>query len=207
MSIKNTDKLSTEAKILAAAEQVFLRSGYDGSRMQEIADLAGINKAMLHYYFRSKDLLFERIFEQKFISFFPQIQELSSSPLSFTDKICQYSTMHINLLRQNPYLPLFIINTVHKNRDFAQRLPITIATEFVQSYYDDLAADKVRSLNPIQFLVSVMSMCIFPFLSKPILQHMAALSDLDFDAFMEQRSQEIQTYIRSILQATPPAGA
>ncbi|MBK8473243.1 MAG: helix-turn-helix transcriptional regulator [Sphingobacteriales bacterium] len=70
MSIKNTDKLSTEAKILAAAEQVFLRSGYDGSRMQEIADLAGINKAMLHYYFRSKDLLFERIFEQKFISFF-----------------------------------------------------------------------------------------------------------------------------------------
>ena len=60
------DMNQTEEKILEAAEQVFMKQGYDGSRMQAIADLAGINKAMLHYYFRSKDLLFERIFKEKF---------------------------------------------------------------------------------------------------------------------------------------------
>jgi len=163
---KNT---STESSILDAAKRIFQNKGMDGARMQEIADLAGINKAMLHYYFRSKDLLFERIFEQKFSQFFPKIQELMAMPISFTEKVCIYVELHINLLRQNPYLPLFVINTVHKNNDFVKKMPLLLMSEFAKSYYNDLAANKVKELNPIQFLMSVMSMCVFPFLSKPIL--------------------------------------
>ena len=120
-TMEKTEKISTETKILAAAEEVFLKSGYDGSRMQEIADLAGINKAMLHYYFRSKDLLFERIFEQKFSQFFPKIQELTTMPISFTEKVCIYVELHINLLRQNPYLPLFIIQYHTQKQQFCKK--------------------------------------------------------------------------------------
>lgn len=198
-TMEKTEKISTETKILAAAEEVFLKSGYDGSRMQEIADLAGINKAMLHYYFRSKDLLFERIFEQKFSQFFPKIQELTTMPISFTEKVCIYVELHINLLRQNPYLPLFIINTIHKNNNFVKKMPLLLFSEFAKSYYTDLAANKVKELNPLQFLMSVMSMCVFPFLSKPILCSSINISDQDFDTLMNNRPEEIKCYVRAIL--------
>lgn len=199
--MKNTEtiKISTEEKILAAAEQVFLQSGYDGSRMQEIADIAGINKAMLHYYFRSKDLLFEYIAEQKFALFFPKLQELLSSSSSFTDKVCTYVELHINLLRENPYLPLFVINTVNKNNAFIKKMPTFVASEFVKNYYEDLAANKVKQLNPLQFLVSVMSMCVFPFLAKPIFMSAITHTNLDFDALMAARTEEVKSYVRAIL--------
>lgn len=159
----NSEKISTENKILAAAEQVFLRSGYESSRMQEIADIACINKAMLHYYFRSKDALFERIFENKFTLFFPKIQEQIADAPSFVEKICVYVELHIELLRENPYLPLFIINTIHKNPDFVKKLPVNIIKQFEQSYYADLADKKIRDIEPLQFFMSIISMCVFPF--------------------------------------------
>ena len=199
--MKNTVKIkiSTEEKILAAAEQVFLKSGYDGSRMQEIADLAGINKAMLHYYFRSKDLLFEHIAEQKFALFFPKLQELLGSPVSFTDKVCTYVELHINLLRENPYLPLFVVNTVNINSDFIKKMPTLVVSEFIKSYYEDLAANKVKEVNPLQFLVSVISMCVFPFLAKPIFMIAATHTNLDFDALMTARTEEVKSYVKAIL--------
>lgn len=197
-----TEKTSTEQKILRAAEQVFMRAGYDGSRMQEIADIAGINKAMLHYYFRSKDLLFERIFEEKFSLFFPKVQEMVNNTVSFKEKVCKYAELHIKLLSENPYLPLFIINTVHKNNSFLQKLPVEIIVRFVESYYLDLSAEKVREINPMQFLMSVMGMCVFPFLAKPIFCKAAQLSDKDFELLMQNRIQEVQSYITIILE--PP---
>ena len=189
----NNEKISTESKILAAAEQVFLRSGYDGSRMQEIADLAGINKALLHYYFRSKDALFEKIFEEKFSQFFPRLQEELKQTTSFADKVCLYAELHIGLLIKNPYLPHFVINTLQKNPDFAQKIPNEVLMQVLQSYYSDLAVQKVRELNPVQFMMSVMSMCVFPFLSKPLFCRAINLSD------KEARIAEVKSYIRVLL--------
>ncbi|MES2795736.1 MAG: helix-turn-helix domain-containing protein, partial [Bacteroidota bacterium] len=80
-------EISTEEKILAAAENIFLRDGYGGSRMQDIADLAGINKAMLHYYFRSKDKLFEKIFDKNVKMVFPQIAGLITDSMSFQEVV------------------------------------------------------------------------------------------------------------------------
>lgn len=195
----NNEKISTESKILAAAEQVFLRSGYDGSRMQEIADLAGINKALLHYYFRSKDALFEKIFEEKFSQFFPRLQEELKQTTSFADKVCLYAELHIGLLIKNPYLPHFVINTLQKNPDFAQKIPNEVLMQVLQSYYSDLAVQKVRELNPVQFMMSVMSMCVFPFLSKPLFCRAINLSDKDFEGLMEARIAEVKSYIRVLL--------
>ena len=82
-----TEKTSTEQKILRAAEQVFMRAGYDGSRMQEIADEAGINKAMLHYCFKNKQLLFEAVFMNAFSQLAPQVNEIFNSQEPVFDKI------------------------------------------------------------------------------------------------------------------------
>ena len=78
---------TTEQNILNAAEKVFISTGYDGARMQAIANEANINKAMLHYYFKSKDMLFEKVFDEKAKCFFPQILEIAEGELDFIEKI------------------------------------------------------------------------------------------------------------------------
>lgn len=193
---------STEEKILKAAEEVFMRDGYDGSRMQDIADVAGINKALLHYYFRSKDKLFEKVFDTKIQVFFPQVDEVFNQDIPFIEKIYFFIEAYIKLLCKNPYLPLFVLNTVNNKgkSEFIKKMPIELSRKVAQSYQTDLKKGTVRQLNPAQFIISLMGMCIFPFLAKPILLDMFKTDNATFDALMEQRIQELKMYIKLILQ-------
>ena len=195
-------ELSTEEKILKAAEEVFMRDGYDGSRMQDIADVAGINKALLHYYFRSKDKLFEKVFDAKIQGFFPKVDEVFNQDIPFIDKIHFFIEGYIELLCKNPYLPLFVLNTVN-NKDkseFIKKMPIQLSRKVAESYQHDLKKGTVKALNPAQFIISVMGMCIFPFLAKPILLDMFKADNATFDALMQDRIQELKMYIKLILQ-------
>ncbi|MFN8349811.1 MAG: TetR/AcrR family transcriptional regulator [Spirosomataceae bacterium] len=194
--------LSTEEKILKAAEEVFMRDGYDGSRMQDIADVAGINKALLHYYFRSKDKLFEKIFDAKVQVFFPRIEQVFYQDLPFIEKVEVFIEQYINLLRSKPYLPLFVLNTINKkdNADFIKKMPVELSQRLIMSYQHDLQQGRVREVNPLQFVISVMGMCIFPFLGRPILQNMFKADGGAFDQLMEQRIQELKRYVRLILK-------
>ena len=100
--------MNTEEKIIAAAEQVFIEQGYDGARMQTIADRAEINKAMLHYYFRSKDMLFEKIFVEKVKVLFPAMGEQMKSYEGFTDKVCFFIEQYYETLTKYPFMPFFV---------------------------------------------------------------------------------------------------
>lgn len=197
-----TGELSTEEKILKAAEVVFMRDGYDGSRMQDIADVAGINKALLHYYFRSKDKLFEKVFDAKIQGFFPKVDEVFNQDIPFIDKIHFFIEGYIELLRKNPYLPLFVLNTVN-NKDksgFIKKMPIQLSRKVADSYQHDLKKGTVKVLNPAQFIISLMGMCIFPFLAKPILMDMFKADNAAFDALMQERIRELKMYVKLILQ-------
>lgn len=196
-----SEELSTEEKILKAAMEVFLRDGYDGSRMQDIADVAGINKALLHYYFRSKDKLFEKVFDFKIQSFFPQVDAAFDQEGPFIDKITFFIEAYIHFLRKNPFLPLFVLNTVNNKdkADFIKKIPIGIAHKIVPRYYADLKEGKVRPLDPVQFIMTVMGMCVFPFLAKPIFVSMLKIEDHNFDMIMEARINELKTYVKLIL--------
>lgn len=193
--------LSTEEKILSAAEQIFLRDGYDGSRMQDIADLAGINKALLHYYFRSKDKLFEKVFDDKIQSFFPQVGEKFAQDVPFLEKVHFFIEGYMELLRKNPYLPLFVLNTVNNKEKsaFIKKLPIELNRHVAQSYFADLSKGRVRELAPAQFIISLMGMCIFPFLAKPILLDMFKADNESFDKLMQERIKELKLYVTLIL--------
>ena len=150
-----TEELSTEEKILKAAEEVFMRDGYDGSRMQDIADVAGINKALLHYYFRSKDKLFEKVFDAKIQGFFPKVDVVFNQDILFIDKIYFFIEGYMELLRKNPYLPLFVLNTVNSKdkSEFIKKLPIELSRKVAESYQIDLRKGTVRALNPAQFIM------------------------------------------------------
>lgn len=196
------DNITTEEKILAAAEEIFLRDGYSGSRMQDIADLAGMNKALLHYYFRSKDKLFEYIFDKKISLMFPKMEELFDENASFIEVLSGFIENYIKLLMANPFLPLFVITTINKpdREDFLEKLPIFLKRRLMEFYQRDLALGKVREHHPAQLIISVFGMCVFPFMAKPMLKKMSNMNDEQFQQFMKQRIPEVQKYIRLILE-------
>src|ERR1044071_6846198 len=107
--MESTDS-NTEERILEAAKTAFMKYGLYGARMQDIADAAGINKALLHYYFRSKEKLFETIFIEVVKDFLPRINELFESNKTVTEKIEMFCAAYIDQIRKTPYLPVFILN-------------------------------------------------------------------------------------------------
>jgi TetR/AcrR family transcriptional regulator len=192
---------NTEQKILSSAEQIFLKDGYFGSRMQDIADLAGINKAMLHYYFRSKDKLFEKIFSQNVDLLFPQIEELIQSENKFIDVIHVFIEKYMAMLMANPYLPLFIISTINNptQSDFIEKIPYHLNKKFALKYYKDKAKGLVNEVDAFQFIVSVMAMCLFPFMAKPIIKKASGIGDEGFNDFIEARIIELKKYVSAII--------
>lgn len=202
MVIYFSKTLTTEEKILQAAEQVFIEVGFDGARMQAIADKAEINKAMLHYYFRSKDTLFEKVFVDKIQHFFPKIGEELKNESSFLGKVELFIEHYITFLQQYPFLPLFVISTINKadKKQFIHKLPMPFLIDFfAESFQNDMAAGKIKAVNPVQFAMSVMGMCIFPFLTRPVFLEKAKIDESTFNMVMQQRIIEVKQYIRAIL--------
>jgi TetR/AcrR family transcriptional regulator len=192
---------NTEAKILAAAEQIFLRDGFGGSRMQDIADLAEINKAMLHYYFRSKENLFEKIFEKNAAVLFPEIEELINSEKSFIEVINIFTEKYINMLRANPFLPLFIFSTVNnpEKQDFIEKIPYHLNQKFAVKYFEDFKKGNLNEIDPHQFIMSLLGMCIFPFIAKPIIKKAGNINENAYNEFINNRIIEIKKYVSLIL--------
>jgi TetR/AcrR family transcriptional regulator len=196
---------NAEQKILAAARKVFVNKGFAGARMQEIADEAGINKALLHYYFRSKDKLFEQIFREAFGKLVPGLAEIFTRPISFFEKIEQFTEAYISVVIENPFIPVFVLSEIHRNPD-----------EFFSTYIQPEMADTVqiigieitkavqigtiRPIDPRHLMMNLMSMCVFPFVARPMLQKMMQITDLDFGNLLEQRKKEVSQFINLAIQ-------
>ena len=196
---KEKDK-STEEKILDAARKVFVQKGLDGARMQDIADEAGINKALLHYYFRTKDKLFEMIFMETVGKIFPRFEMILLSDMNLFDKIRQIVSSYIEVIIHNPYLPLFVLNEMNKNPEFGivdffkvQR-PVVIH-RFMEDIEKEVSRGTIKAVSPAHLLVNMMSMCIFPFVAKPVINIMLDLDELQFRNMMEQRKRVVAEFI------------
>jgi TetR/AcrR family transcriptional regulator len=194
----------TEGKILTAAKNVFLRKGMDGARMQEIADEANINKAMLHYYFRTKEKLFFAIFAEAFQSFFPKIQETLLKDIPLTEKIKIFIDKYIDLLIENPYLPGFILGEINRN-------PQTIISVFLDNWFSpthlisqikkEMEDKKIRTMDPRHLLINIVSMCIFPFIGKPFITAMLFENDDEkFKSFIQERKAEVSSFVLASLE-------
>ena len=115
--VKKAKDKGAEERILAAAKKVFTTKGMAGARMQDIADEAGINKALVHYYFRDKDKLFEVVFLEEAQKFFPKINAIFNSEAPLFEKIQNFVTEYIDEMQENPYLPWFVMNELHRDPD------------------------------------------------------------------------------------------
>jgi AcrR family transcriptional regulator len=198
--VKNKKDQSTEARILEGARKVFLSKGLAGARMQDIADEAGINKALLHYYFRSKEKLFEMVFMEAAQKLFPKINFIFESNMPLFEKIENFADEYITVMVENPYLPLFVLNEINQHpASFFKRLNEKFGFPdpalFLKQIEQEIKKGEIKRVNPVQLLMNMLSLCIFPFMAKPLFQLRMGLGETQFREFMDQRKKEVPKFI------------
>jgi AcrR family transcriptional regulator len=189
---------NTENQILVAARGVFIARGYEGARMQEIADKAGINKALLHYYFRSKENLFDAVFSEVAANLFPAMRQVLESELAIKEKISFFIKIYLTALKENPYIPAFVINTLNTSPErFLKHLKKSgLNPALIQSQIDHEAGQGlIRSIKAEHLMVNIIAMCIFPFVARPIVQNIFVMTDIEYNTYLDARQSEITDFV------------
>ena len=194
------DKLNTEEKILEAAETVFVRNGKAGARMQEIADEAKINKSLLHYYYRSKEKLFGAVFKFVFTKLAKRILKVFDTDKDIFEVIEFFVSNYIDLIRKNPFVPMFVINEINRKDTSFITIVIKESGINVDTYINfvNKAIDegKIKQIDPRHLIINILSLCIFPVIGRPIIQIVAFKGDKDmYEEFMDDRKKEVTDLI------------
>jgi len=196
---------NTEKEILAAAENIFQSKGMDGARMQEIADKAGINKSMLHYYYRSKQLLFEAVFNKAFSLLAPQLKAILNDDSSIEDKIRQFTSNYISFISKHPYLPNFILQELNRNKDFAKTLQknqsLPNLEKFKKQVENEVENGILKPINGEQLFINVLALSIFPFVASPLIKVFLKVSDKEYKQIMNDRKKEVSDFIIQSIKA------
>jgi len=191
--------ITTETTILNAAKTIFQQKGMDGARMQEIADEAGINKALLHYYYRSKQLLFEAVFKSAFLMLAPQLNKVLNSEDSLNDKIRNFTKNYISFIIKHPYLPNFIINELNRNPEFVQKLTsekhFPNIQKFKQQVAENVQNNIIKPIKAEQLFINIMALNIFPFIASPLLKGFLEINTENYQLLMEERTFEVSNFI------------
>lgn len=195
-----TDKQKeTEEQIFEAAQRIFQRSGYAGARMQEIADEAGINKSMLHYYYRSKDKLFQAVFQEGLKSLFPLILKVLNADMALRPKVEKLVETYYDLLLANPHLPQFVIHEMNQHperfREFVQSQGVRVPEKFIHQIQAEVASGSMKEINAVEFIINIVSLCLFPFVAHNMVEVIFDMDDSAFRAFIKRRKKTLPGFI------------
>lgn len=199
----NALKVETQKKIIRVAHEVFIEKGLQGARMQEIADRAGINKALLHYYFRSKDSLFDAVFEKVLKEVIPEFS-LKLNPTSKLENIIgSFVEFYNEFFRNNPQFPQFFFHEIWQHPD-------KMAT-FIKGQKNIRPDDIIKNINermphfydseylPQHMISNVMGMCLFPHIARPLYQRIFFGNDeKKYDQFLSERTDFLLTIFSGI---------
>jgi AcrR family transcriptional regulator len=202
----------TEARILDAAHIVFVRRGTAGARMQEIADEAGVNKALLHYYFRSKSRLAAAVFQRVARGLFLRVSETLGSDAGIEDKVRRVVQLYLEQLTKTPYAPAYVISELNQHPDRAAQFVEAVRHIREQSLNADVLdtlgkqlrrrvrAGEMRAISTPQFIANLASLCIFPFAARPMLCAILDLDDRGFARFIEERKTALPEFFLNALR-------
>jgi TetR/AcrR family transcriptional regulator len=195
---------STEERILEAAKKVFHCKGYDGARMQEIADEAGVNKSLVHYYYRNKDNIFQAVFEDAFTRLIARLNEIFFSELTFTDKIETFIGYYITFLSQNSYLPLFILNGLYEKPEQLKKMleKVQLSPELLLEKMRKQAKEELNlDIEPFHIYINILALSIFPVVARPLIQTIFGLSNEQMTLFYEERKTVVPEFILNALKS------
>lgn len=197
----------TETRILDAAHAVFMRKGAYGARMQEIADEAGVNRALLHYYFDDREGLARAVFERAMKEMFPAAVRVWSSDAPFEQNLREAVRLAFEHLEANPYLPGFLQTEMHVHperfREMMERVgagPLATLSGQIRAAID---AGHIRPVPLEQLLVSIHALVVFPFAARAFTETVLAESGRDFGEFIAERKETVADFILRALRPYP----
>lgn len=195
----------TEELILEAARKVFMKRGYFGARMQEIADAAGINKSLLHYYFRSKDKLFERIISDAIYQLVDRLVALVERDLPFEEKIGLFINEYMEQISLNPYLPGFLM---HELSFSPEKIPALISEKvhiipekFFKQIREEMAKGNIIKTDAIQIFMNIFSLAVFPLVARPLIQFINNMPDSEYEKLLSERKKMVTRFILNGISA------
>ena len=203
---------TTETRILEAAHAVFLRRGTAGARMQEIAREAGVNQALLHYYFRSKDRLARAAFAHAAAQLMPAVIQVLASDAELEAKVARVIELELQHLSRTPYLPGYILSELSHHPERVRELiaamtglsPEVIRPRILSTLGKQIDAaverGRIRPMAPDQFIVNLMSLCIFPFAARPMISALLGFDADGFAQFIARRRDDLTAFFLGALR-------
>ena len=205
LQTRKTVDHTTEERIKEAARKVFTQKGFAAARTRDIAEEAGINLALLNYYFRSKERLFDIIMVENIQYFMIDIKDiLEGEETSLVEKTELIASKYIDMLVLHPDLPLFILSELRTDPDkLVERMGIKkffFTTVYFRQLTGFIRSAKIR-INPMHYFINTMALIIFPFISSPILKNLSDLKSEQFSVLMQERKKHIPKWVNAMLKA------
>ena len=190
-----SESVQTEEHIKETAKKVFFQKGLLNATTQQIADEAGVNRALIHYYFRSRDQLFKKVLEEAVGETRDKVDSIFASDESFKSKISKYLDVFIDRNAKYPYIQNFIITEImqdpEKLKEHFSRKRIHLMKHIVPPLKKEIENGGMQPVDPEHFIVNMMSMCSYPLIAKPVIQTMFAYDDKAYKNFLKERKQVI----------------
>lgn len=191
--------VEAQEAILEAARKIFAKKGLAGARMQEIADEAGINKALLHYYYRSKEKLFEQVFEEAFKKLLRPLAAFLADNSELFQKIKNICKLYNQVLMEYPFIPNFILNEVSTDPSRILNLlhiegVVEGRMKTTQQISDAIQTGIIRPIDPRELVLNIISLSIFPFVSRPISEQFLYENE-DMDKILRERGDKVADFI------------
>ena len=197
---------NTEARIKEAARIVFLNKGFAATRTRDIAEEADINLALLNYYFRSKQKLFNLIMLDALKIFLSSIYDvINDTQLTFEEKLVSISSSYIDTLLVNPEIPLFILSELrndpaHLIENVGIR-DLVLQSDLIKQLLEKVQSGEFKPVNPLNFIMNIIGMTVFPFLASPILKILGNMDQNEFNTLIESRKEQIPKWVLATLKA------
>ena len=190
---------TTEVKILESAQFVFHHKGYDGARMQEIADKAEINKGLLHYYYKSKEKLFSTVFNFALKQMLEKLNEALIEDNDLFTKIERLVDNYITVLSKNIFIPNFVFQEINRNPEFFNKNFKTLNElkgigKFEKQIEAEIKNGNIINIDSKQLLINIISLSIFPFIAKPMVKGILSISEKEFNNIIEERKKEVAEF-------------
>lgn len=197
---------TTENKIKEAARAVFYKKGFAATRTRDIAEEAGLNLALLNYYFRSKSKLFEIIMMETLAGFIQRIAIiLNNEKTTLDEKVAAIAEHYIDTIIKDPEIPTFIVSEIRNNpKMLLKKLSFSDVVKnsvFFKQHHEEVKKGNISEPNPLHFLMNLMGLVVFPFIAKPILMGGNDIPESEFNKLMEHRKKMIPIWVKAMMSS------
>ena len=204
------EETNTGQAILKAAEELFLEQGFEQTTTKQIAQRAGYNQALLHYYYRTKDNLFVQIFEEKVKFIATHFLDLNSTAQTLEERISQMVELHFELFRKNPRLVPFLLKEVLSDPvrvapilDKIKQYMVKIFGKIDEALHEEIEKGAARPVSTLNVILTLVSLDMAPFIIAPVLQRVLDLTDEQLDEQLDKRKPEVVEILLRQIRKSP----